>query len=914
MSLLTGPPAPDAAAPASTPAVDQGAAPVPAADHGPAAPQGARRTGLGDQYVLRVAGLPIEAVHPLRTPAARAWAAAVIAGADRLTAAGAALSDPLAALVKATEDDADRRRLLALRRSVFNGAAPKDPAAAAALAQDLPALAGWLADRSALADLLADGEDVVAAELDRTRTELRALVAAEDRLRTGIVLASPTLDGQLDTYVRGTGTPDKKGRRIERSLLSYLYRTACKTSPFSTFTAVAAGGFGTGDGTVRVGAEWAGFARLNVVVLMRLAELAAAAPGLRDDLPVVPSAGWDAEDDRIRFVRRTVTAGDDDASVSFDAAQDRLFFLRRSGVLDRMLALFGSRTGMRRGELVRWLATDAAAGVEEADRYVSALLELGMLQLPALRTDVHETDPLAAFQRALREVDRPWAEEVAARLDGPLATVRAYADADAPARRRLLASLRADLAGIQGLLGAETPMLPQVLLYEDVRAGADTTGCGRDRWTRLAAEPLARLARVLPVFDVALPQRLTLEGFFLARFGVGGRCEDLLRLVHDFHEDLFDQYLSYTVQQPAFEPDGSPRPEENWLGLPGLTALDAARSELVTRMRALWAATPDGATELALPEDAIDAVADRLGAAPRFAPHSHFVQLADRPGDPLVVLDNSYGGLAFPFTRFTHALGDEVTAELRRSLADTCPDGAVFAEVTAGFATTNLNLHVRLVDHEIVCPGETSSAPPEARIDLDDLVVEHDPVAGRLVLRSVRLGREVVPLYLGYLVPMVLPEIPRTLLLLSPTSRAAVDVWRGVPAGPERDGVTRRPRVRYRSLVLARGRWAVDAGRLPSGGTEAERFLAWQRWRATHGLPPRVFATVHAAGADSWAGGTKPQYVDLDSVLSLVALDGLLRDPASRVVFEEALPDEDELHVGSTRGRHVAELAVEVLG
>lgn len=878
----------------------------------PAAPAaaGARPTGLGERFVARVAGLPVDTVDRLRSAAARDWAADVLTRADALARAGAALSDPLAALVRATEDDATRRRLLALRRGLFNGTAPKDPV-------DLPGDTGtavrqWLADRAAFQARIDQGEELLATELDRTRAELKAIVGTEDRLRAGIVLASPTLDGRLGTYLRGTGVPDKKARRIERSLLSYLYRTACKASPFSTFTAVGAGRFGTADGPLEMGG-WQGYARLNVVVLQRLAELAAASAELRRDLPVAASAGWDADGDRVRFVRRTVTAGDDAAAVSFDAAQDRLFFLRRSGVLDRMLAFFQQRPELRLGELVDWLGADAGATREEADRYVGALLDLGMLQLPALRTDVHDIDPLASFQDALRRVGAPWAVEVAAALDAPRASVAAYAAADPAGRRALLGDLRRDLGAVATRLGG-TDTLPQVLLYEDVRAELGTD-CDRDTWSELAAEPLRELSRLLPVFDVALPQRLTLKGFFLARFGAGGRCDDLLKLVHDFHEDLFDQYLSFTGQQPATAPDGSPRKEENWLGLPELTALDAARAELVDGMRALWAATPDGAEEVELPAALLAAVADRLPTPAGFTPHSHFVQ---RAGDR-VVLNNSYGGLAFPFTRFTHALGDDVLADLRATLDAVRPDGAVFAEVTAGFATTNLNLHRRLVDAEIVCPGETSSAPPEQRVDLDDLVVEHDPVADRLVLRSVRLGREVVPLYLGYLVPMVLPEIPRTLLLLSPTSRAAVDVWRGVPAGPDDGGVTVRPRVAYRSLVLARRAWrcaagALPAGGMPAGGTDAERFLAWQRWRRAHGVPARAYVTVAAAGAGGWAGGTKPQWVDFDSPLSLLALEGMLRDPADRVLLEEALPDASGTHVVSDRGRHVAELAVEVLG
>src|SRR4051794_30370623 len=193
--------------------------------------------GLGDAFVLRVAGLPVEALQPLRCPATRDWAAGVLAETDRLAAAGAGLSEPLPALVKVA-GEADRRQPLARRRQGFGNTAPRDPDAALALAAGLPepvggALGRWLADRRRLDERVAAGADLVTAELARTRAELRALVAGEQRLRAGLVLASPTLDGQLDAYLARTGPPDKRTRRIERSVLSYLYRTAGKTSPFS---------------------------------------------------------------------------------------------------------------------------------------------------------------------------------------------------------------------------------------------------------------------------------------------------------------------------------------------------------------------------------------------------------------------------------------------------------------------------------------------------------------------------------------------------------------------------------------------------------------------------------------------------------------------------------------------------------
>ncbi|WP_069463166.1 class-II aminoacyl-tRNA synthetase family protein [Actinacidiphila rubida] len=57
----------------------------------------------------------------------------------------------------------------------------------------------------------------------------------------------------------------------------------------------------------------------------------------------------------------------------------------------------------------------------------------------------------------------------------------------------------------------------------------------------------------------------------------------------------------------------------------------------------------------------------------------------------------------------------------------------------------------------------------------------------------------------------------------------------------------------------------------------------------------------------------KPQYVDFASPLSLLALEGLLAAGPARTVFEEMLPGQDALHVRSPRGRHVAELALEIV-
>lgn len=901
--------------------------------------------GIRPAFMVRVAGLPVESVQELRCPQSRRWADEVLDESAQLRLLAEKAGDQLHDLIGGSDDEPLRRALLKLRRDIFNNRLPAtdsadrvldrvhslDPAAASTLAD-------WLTGRRALDGRLGAGAGLLAAETGRSREALRAL-AGHERLRRGLLLASPALDAQLDAYrkqpLSAGARPDKKQRKIERSLLSYVYRTACKTSPFSTFTGVALGSLGGSAGLrLRVEEEWRTQARLNVVALGRLADAVIADPARRADLPVAPASGWGRDDDRVRYVRRWVTAGDDDTAVTFDAVKDRLFFLRRSGTLDRLLTLFEERSGtvLRYGDLVEWLARDQGAAREECEQYLGALLDVGMVQVPCLRTEVHDTDPLRAFQGALRGLERPWADRLADRLEEPARCVERFADASADERRALLDALRAGLRAVQEEeLGADRAKVPQTLLYEDAAAGGgtepDDAGPGPgpakasrtvqldpDAWQELAARPLAAVERVLPAFDLTLPQRITFEGFFLARYGRGGRCYDLLKLVHDFHEDFFDQYMTFTATRTAYDADGTYVPEVNWLGLDRLRALDTARRTFTARMTALREAAGPGAAELRLDDAFLAEVAAELdGLAADFAPMSHHLQIADRPGDPLVVLNRSYGGVSFPFSRFTE-LFDGLDERLFAGTEAIVPEGAVLAEVTGGPVTSNLNLHGRLTPYEIVCPGERGTLEAEFRISLDDLHLVHDPEAGRLVLRSARLDREVIPVYLGYLVPLALPELPRTLLLLSPTSMAPLNVWAGVPEGtPDEGGVTSRPRVRHGSLVLSRRSWSAPAAALPlhrAGAPEDGWFLDWHSFRREHGLPDRVFATVSDTGARG-ATGAKPQYLDFDSPLSLSAFEALIKTPQARVVFREALPDEDALHTVSGHGRHVAELAVE---
>ncbi|RKS71001.1 lantibiotic biosynthesis dehydratase-like protein [Actinomadura pelletieri DSM 43383] len=897
-------------------------------------------------FMLRRGGLPIDAVRPLRFTETLRWTADVLELEERLDRHKGGAADTLADAVGGLVDERLRRDLLALRRDVFNRRLPRDLARARRLTEErgLRRVGEWLDLRVRYEDVLAAGVPMLDGELRQRREYVRGL-ARDPRLRHGLLLASPSLDRYLSAYLEAPPGPlGKRARRIERSLLEYVYRSACKTSPFSTFTTVAFGGFEPDgpdgpDGTVAAG-EWTGamlaaddiggpgssHVRINVAMLARLSEVIMEDAALREDLPVEATSGWSGERDRIRYVRRTHRSGDTEAAVTFDSLREDLFYLSRGSVLDEVLRLLEDHPRIRMGELAERLR---AADPERRDReaielYLSRLLRLSLLTVPLLQVDIHSDDPLRGFRDRIARIDRPWAVDLAERLDLVADHLALYGAADLDERRRLVDSVRSEFVEAQHELGLNEVTTPRTLVYEDVSHPEARITADREGWERTLLPSLRGLSRVLPLFDMTLPQRLNLKGFFLARYGRGGRCEDVLRFVHEFHRDFFDQFMKASQRRRAFDADGEYVPLDNWLRLPEITALDEARRTLVDRMRRAYDALPADADELVLDDEFIDAVAKELPPSlDGFDPRSFFLQVADDGGRPLGVLNRTYSGLTLLFSRFAHCFGGDegLAGRIRQILADLQPDGAVFAELTGGYDTTNLNLHPPVTPYELVCPGETSFRPQNAQVPIADLVIEHDEETDRVLLRSRTLDTEVIPVYLGFLVPMALPEVQRGLLLFSHTTMASLDLWHGVDKPLLGAAIGGHPRVRYRDLVLTRRTWKMVPDHLPdraSASSDAEWFLAWQRWRRDNDLPARVFAAVDADAPDGTAGERpanaprKPQYVDFDSYFSLGILDQLARQAGSRVVMQEMLPDHEQLWLRTAEGSFVTEQTIEL--
>ena len=123
-----------------------------------------------------------------------------------------------------------------------------------------------------------------------------------------------------------------------------------------------------------------------------------------------------------------------------------------------------------------------------------------------------------------------------------------------------------------------------------------------------------------------------------------------------------------------------------------------------------------------------------------------------------------------------------------------------------------------------------------------------------------------------------------------------------------------QPRITVGRLVVARQTWrtTIDETGLVAATTPRDRYLAVRRWRATRGLPDRVFVKLDTE--------TKPTYADLTCPQHVAALCGLVR--AARrdgggevaVTVTEMLPDADRAWLPDAAGRtYLSELRLHVV-
>ncbi|MEU4442442.1 lantibiotic dehydratase [Actinosynnema sp. NPDC050801] len=482
-------------------------------------------------------------------------------------------------------------------------------------------------------------------------------------------------------------------------------------------------------------------------------------------------------------------------------------------------------------------ALAAKLATADADRaalgFVARTRELGLL-VPV--SPIHPQDPDAVG--SLASWLAPTDADTARRLTALATTTAAFATTDPPARVAVLAELAEGWRELGERVGADltgvTPVVEDVVLPEPVPVPPG------------AVPALTRLTPLLVAFDQHVLLRRLIRTRFVERFGEGGVAAPA-----DCAEPLSRAW------QESMDPYG--------VDDPGVRAVLDARDKLAGQVH-------DGAVT----DEVLESAADLLPgwATRRTGSYGFFAQPTH---DGRLVVNHVYAGFGKFTSRFLDLLPgarEAVTRQVRRHTTN-----PVQFRPVHGF---NANLHPLLGAREV---GEDARW---ADLAADELDVRHDPVTDEI--RVTHLGVPLDVLYLGFLIPVALPD--RQVPLYSDLACGWVDLDRLRTATTHGD-VTARGRLTYGDVVLARRSWDFTVP--PPVGAEQDAALDVARLRARLGLPEHVFVgpdrgpeTVDAYRRALTAG--KPQYADLGDPLHLRSLPRLLARFPDGVRLTEALP------------------------
>lgn len=636
-------------------------------------------------------------------------------------------------------------------------------------------------------------------------------VWAQAPVAEAIAVASPVLADRVEAVCAGLRPEAGQVRRMVMSVARYLERMRGRATPFGVFAGVAPLRFGT-QVSVRWTDEHRARARADAVWLAGVIARLESCPGLRRRLPVMVNDVVVVRGERL-VVPWQPHATDPGRDTAVEVS------VRYSPPV-RMI-MQAARSPVSVGDLLDKLGAEIPdAPLAAIDAMVAELVARGVL-ITSLRPPSTSTDGLAHVLHRLREVDAAGVAEAApvvrelsvihAQLqaaDGTASWVDGRTERAAATRMRALSTAAAQPLMVNLRLGCTVVLPPQVAREAEWAASA---------LLRLSPAPLGN------------PEWREYHTKFLNRYGSGAVVPV---------EQLVDATIGL----------GFPR----HYGQPGRPAPAAGMSRREEHLLTLaQQAALDGAREIVLDDDALDALAADSGEEVR--PVSHVDVCVDVRAPTTAALAKgaftlAVSGIGRTGIATSGRFLDVVSDDDRRRMVDLFGElpvgvtGALAAQMSFPPRHPRVEnvARVPLVLPEVISLGEHRDGV-QRRIPVQDLAVTADE--DRMYVVSLSRRVVVEPALTHAPARHTMPALARLLFELPRATSAVVSLfdW-GVAAC-----LPFRLRVRYRRSVLSAARWRLSPRELP--GPAASR-REWAAALAAARERLRLPANVYVGAAD----------------------------------------------------------------
>jgi thiopeptide-type bacteriocin biosynthesis protein len=699
-------------------------------------------------------------------------------------------------------------------------------------------------------------------------------IASRPEVREALFVASPHLEESLQIWAREPES--ERGVGIELAIARYFVRMAGRSTPFGLCAGCSVGTLGAQTQlALHDRTRYQRHTRLDMDYLDALCTALARDPALRRVLSYRPNSSLYHAAGRVRYVE------------SRFEKKNRSFHLIAVEETESLTkTLNRAKTGSSFAALAEALV-DEEVSLTDAEEYISELIESQIL-MPNLAPCVTGADPI---QSLIKQFEKQPATERAAnileRVCTELATLDAVGLGNAPERYRAIAELLQSLPA-----KVELPRLFQVDMVKPMSAA--TLGKAVVDEVVRGINILHRLTDVPPENSGMRSELARFRDAFVARYE--GRE---VPVVEALDAEIGIGFL------PSGGSSGEASPLLNDLEFPANSQETADLGALERfLLRRLSEALQNGAQEIVLEPSDLEKIStkDPLPLPDAFAVTA-IVAAADETalarGDFCVVLEGATGPSgARLLGRFCHAdemLRVEVERHLRAE-ESLCPD-AVFAEIVhlPEGRIGNVLARPTLRAYEIPYLGRAGGAA-DRQVPITDLYVSVRE--NRIVLRSARLGREIIPrLTSAHNFTGRAVRLYRFLCLLQGQGAAEnLDwTWGALESAPF------LPRITIGRLVLARALWNVDQEELKPLGEQSSsaRFRTVDAWRKRRRLPQLV----------ALADGDHTLPIDFDNILSVETFVHLIKG-REEVRILEMFPSPDQLCARGPEGRFLHELII----
>ncbi len=671
--------------------------------------------------------------------------------------------------------------------------------------------------------------------------------------------------------------------------MRYIYRMTARATPFGLFSGCSTGRVETAPGAptrIAVGprSAYERHTRLDMDYLFALAEDLSHDPAVREALTYRPNSSLYRAAGRLRYA---------EARLDNKVRSHHLVAVDSNDYLEEALRRAeGGATAREVAEALVAFDPDGDVTIDEALGFVTELIDSQIL-VSDLSTPVTGPEAIHDLIDQLRRIPAtaPIAADTAERLVRVRATLEeldAGGPGASPARYEEIAETLRELP---------TPVEMSRLFQLDMIKPGDQPVLG--------GEVLDEIQRGVEM---------------LIRIAADRSVEGLERFRKDFTEryegrevpllQALDEEVGIGFERASdFGAEASPLLRGIVLGAAasGEQSVSWGRTQAVLLAK-LHRALAEGRRQIEITAEDLDRIApadDQAKKSP-FPEAFHVMvtlaaasQEAIDAGDFQILFDNAGGPSgARLLGRFCHADAElcDWTAEHLRAEEAHHPD-AIFAEIVHLPQGRIGNILARPVlrEHEIPFLGR-SGAPLDKQIPVTDLRVSVE--GQRIVLRSARLGKEVIP-RMTSAHNFVRGSLGVYRFLCTLQSQGTLG---GVSWGwGALDGAPFLPRVTHGRVVLSRASWWMTQEEIKElvKAQGVERYRAVQAWRERRGLP-RLIAQVDA---------DNELLVDLDNVLSIETFLDVVED-RDRARLVEFFPGPERMPVSGPEGRFLNEVLV----